>query len=178
MTSLSIVPLGNVSKEILAFLRSELAERFDTEVTIAPAVPIPDGAYNPERGQYHSTMILEWLREMKRDDERILGITDVDLYVSGLNFNFGEADVEGGVCHISLARLRQEFYGLPADERLFLERTLKEAVHEIGHTYGIGHCRDPRCVMHFSNSLADTDIKGPDLCPGCKGILNQTQGGS
>ncbi len=59
-----------------------------------------------------------------------------------------------------------------------LERTLKEAIHEIGHTYGIGHCRDPRCVMHFSNSLADTDIKGPDFCHRCKGMLNQAQGGS
>lgn len=136
MASLSIVPLGDVRKEVFAFLRSGLPERFDIDVTIAAAVPIPEGAYNRKRGQYHSTSILEWLKEMKRDDERILGITDVDLYVTGLNFNFGEADVEGGVCLISLTRLRQEFYGLPADERLFLERTLKEAVHEIGHTTG------------------------------------------
>lgn len=178
MASLFIVQLGSVRKEIIVFLRSGVPERFDIDVTIAGAVPIPEGAYNPERGQYNSTRILEMLKEMKEDDERILGIIDVDLYVPGLNFNFGEADIEGGACIISLTRLRQEFYGLPGDERLLLERTLKEAIHEIGHTYGIGHCRDPRCVMHFSNSLADTDIKGPDFCHRCKGMLNQAQGGS
>src|SRR5574337_338076 len=63
---------------------------------------------------------------------------------------------------------RQEFYSLPKNENLFLERALKEAVHELGHTYRLGHCGDTRCTMHFSNSLQDTDIKGPDFCPRCK----------
>ena len=54
----------------------------------------------------------------------------------------------------------QEFYGLPRDENLFRERALTEAVHELGHTYGLGHCPVSTCVMHFSNSLHDTDLKG------------------
>jgi archaemetzincin len=66
-----------------------------------------------------------------------------------LSFVFGEADVTLGVCIISLVRLRQEFYGLLKNENLFLERALKEAVHELGHTYRLGHCGDTRCIMHF-----------------------------
>ena len=38
-------------------------------------------------------------------------------------------------------RLRQEFYGLEKNEQLFLQRVVKEAVHELGHTFGLGHCQ-------------------------------------
>jgi len=166
--SLLIVPFGTIRKEVLVFLQNELIRTFGFDVRIASEEPIPQYAFNPKRRQYHSTKILEWLKNIPVMDTRILGIIDLDLYVPELNFVFGEADVAHGVCIISLVRLRQEFYGLPKNENLFLERALKEAVHELCHTYRLGHCGDTRCIMHFSNSLQDTDIKGPDFCPRCK----------
>ncbi|MGH7273362.1 MAG: hypothetical protein ACREIQ_02735, partial [Nitrospiria bacterium] len=62
---------------------------------------------------------------------------------------------------------KQEFYGFPPDEALFYQRALKETVHGLGHTYGLRHCPDPACVMHFSNSLEDTDQKAWSFCPKC-----------
>ena len=166
--SLLIVPFGTIRKEVLVFLQNELIRTFGFDVRIAREEPIPQYAFDPKRRQYHSTKILEWLKNIPVMDTRILGIIDLDLYVPELNFVFGEADIAHGVCVISLVRLRQEYYGLPKNEKLFLERALKEAIHELGHTYRLSHCRDPRCIMHFSNSLQDTDIKGPDFCPRCK----------
>lgn len=166
--SLLIVPFDSIREEVLVFLQNELIRTFGFDVRIAREEPIPQYAFDPKRRQYHSTKILEWLKNIPVMDTRILGIVDLDLYVSELNFVFGEADVAHGVCIISLVRLRQEFYGLPKNENLFWERALKEAVHELGHTYMLGHCGDTRCIMHFSNSLQDTDIKGPDFCPRCK----------
>ena len=165
---LLIVPFASIQKEVLVFLQNELIHIFDFDVIIARKESIPQYAFDPKRRQYHSTKILEWLKNISVKDTRILGIIDLDLYVPELNFVFGEADVAHGVCVISLVRLRQEFYALPKDENLFLERALKEAVHELGHTYGLGHCGDTRCIMHFSNSLRDTDIKGPNFCSRCK----------
>ena len=98
--------------------------------------------------------------------EKILGIIDQDLYVPKLNFVFGEASRR--VAIISLTRLRNEFYSLPKDQTLFRKRVLTEAVHELGHTYGLEHCRNPHCVMFSSKSLIDTDLKGPDFCERCK----------
>jgi len=98
--------------------------------------------------------------------EKIWGIIDDDLYVPKLNFVFGEAGQR--VAIISLTRLRNEFYNLPKDQTLFRKRVLTEGVHELGHTYGLVHCRNPHCVMFFSNSLIDTDVKGPDFCRKCK----------
>jgi archaemetzincin len=67
-----------------------------------------------------------------------------------------------------LPRLRQEFYGLNTNKSLFYQRIIKEAVHELGHAFGLKHCNNPMCVMHFSNSLPDTDIKQNSFCDICR----------
>ncbi len=92
-------------------------------------------------------------------------MTDVDLYAERLNFVFGQAQIGGGTAVISLNRLSSE------DRHLFLTRALKEALHELGHATGLGHCDDERCVMHFSNTLADTDLKGPGYCQACRSLM-------
>jgi len=107
-------------------------------------------------------------RKKSEGEERVVGVADVDLYVSRLNFVFGEADVGSGTTIVSLCRLRQEYYGLAPDGVLFLERATKEIVHEVGHTFGLGHCPNNKCVMHFSNSLADTDLKEAHFCDKCR----------
>ena len=117
-------------------------------------------AYDPKRKQYSSSKLLASLKKSQR--------ADVDLYVPRLNFVFGEADIASGTAIISLCRLRQEYYGLAPDENLFLERATKEVVHELGHTFGLGHCHNNKCVMHFSNSLADTDLKETYFCNKCR----------
>ena len=124
-------------------------------------------AYNPERKQYFSSKLLAYLIKSERD-EKVVGIADVDLYVPRLNFVFGEADILSGTAIVSLYRLRQEYYGLAPDEALFMERATKEIVHELGHTFGLGHCPNNKCVMHFSNSLADTDFKEASFCSSCR----------
>ena len=124
--------------------------------------------------QYPASLLLSTLRSFKIEPgEKCLGMVDFDLYSPGLNFVFGEADIRCGVAIISLYRLKQERYGLPQDEALFRDRASKEAVHELGHTYHLSHCQDARCVMHFSNSLADTDIKRTSFCQKCQQRLKQ-----
>ena len=128
----------------------------------------PEFARDPARGQYHSTQILRRLRESSGDEgKRILGVADVDLYIPILTFVFGEAQLDCCAALMSTFRLRQEFYGLPADENLLLERAVKEALHELGHTFGLRHCPDFGCVMHSSNIVEEVDIKGGDFCSVC-----------
>jgi archaemetzincin len=100
--------------------------------------------------------------------ERVLGMIDADCYAPGLNFIFGQAALHGRVAFIALPRLRPSFYGMAEDPPLFRQRVLTEAVHELGHTWGLTHCPDPHCVMHFSNTLHDTDLKGATFCRRCQ----------
>jgi len=124
-------------------------------------------ACDPQRSQHLSTKLLALLKKPEGDG-RVVGVTEADLYVPGLNFVFGEADPLSRTAIVSLCRLRQEYYGLESDEALLLDRAVKETVHELGHTFGLGHCTDNRCVMHFSNSLADTDLKEAQFCKRCR----------
>jgi len=168
-----LVPVGDIEGWILDALDKQLEKTFNSKVEIYEGMELPQDAFNPKRNQYFSTHILKKLHSFIKPgkQDKALGIADEDLYVNGLNFVFGEAELGAHFAIISMARLRQSFYGLPEDETLFLERTVKEAVHEIGHTYGLGHCPDPDCVMHFSNSLGDTDRKSASFCSRCKQLF-------
>lgn len=131
--------------------------------------PIPQDAYNVSRRQYYSSIILAKVRNYveKSEADRVLGVTEVDLYVPRLNFVFGEAECPGRTAIVSLFRLRPEFYGRSPDWPLFVERCAKEAVHEVGHTLGLGHCPNSACIMFFSNSILDTDRKKLAFCEKC-----------
>lgn len=157
-----IIPTGDVAKVLLENLGDALQEKFNMPFSIGEAMEIPEDAYNPTRRQYDSSIILDKLCRYK--GEKILGVIDKDLYAEGLNFVFGQADLRGRCAIISITRLRQSFYGGPEDDKIFFDRVTKEAVHELGHTYGLAHCPDLKCVMFFSNSLMDTDRKSSSFC--------------
>jgi archaemetzincin len=164
---ITLRPLGSIAGETMDELKSKVEGIFHCPVGIEADLNDLSDAYNPERKQYLSSVLLAALGKSGRD-ERIVGVADVDLYVPRLNFVFGEADITSGTAVVSLYRLRPQYYGSAPDEVLFVERGTKEIVHELGHTFALKHCPDARCVMHFSNSLADTDIKGAHFCSKCR----------
>jgi len=156
-------------------VKQQLSEIFPKMVCVIldDEMSMPTDAYDSKRKQFHSNRILVKIhqRAEKSRVNRVLGITNVDLYVPRLNFVFGEAECPGKAALISLCRLEPEFYGNPSNITLFVERSVKEAVHEVGHTFGLAHCRDPTCVMFFSNSILDTDRKNPSFCERCRSLV-------
>ncbi len=162
-------PLGDVADEVVDELKDSIKLVFNCPVEIKPGLKQLEDAYDSQREQYLASKLIGSLVALgKGRNERVVGITEVDLYAPGLNFVFGEADIIHKVAIISLCRLRQEYYGLPPDKKLFIQRATKEIVHEIGHTFDLEHCPDQKCVMHFSNCLADTDWKEASFCSKCR----------
>lgn len=163
-----IVPLGIIDKNLLSEVADSIIETFGIPAAIADPEQPDKSAYNTKRGQYSAQALMGYLVLSGEENMRILGIADVDLYVPELNFVFGLADASLRTAVISVARFKAG-----SDNRKLTERAVKTSIHEIAHTYGLAHCKDPKCVMFFSYSLADTDYKEKNFCKKCHRALKE-----
>lgn len=168
MNALYVVAIGNVPEAALEWVEGAAAEWFPLPVRRMDPLPVPEGAYDPKRKQYQSVEFMKMLAQSApRDRGRILGITNADLAIPMLTFLFGQAQLDGPIAVVSLCRLRQEFYGLPANLELLRERTVKEVLHELGHTFGLAHCADSACPMSLATHIQVVDAKSERYCSRC-----------
>jgi archaemetzincin len=157
---------------LLDRLARSLAQSLRASVRVHQEVFDAAFAQDEIRGQTYSTAVLARFAEAPvGEDDVALGVTEADLYVPVLTFVFGEAQMPGRAGLVSTCRLRDEFYGLPPDAAKLDERLLKEALHEIGHTRGLKHCHDWRCVMVSSHRVERLDIKPPQFCARCARVM-------
>ena len=164
-----------INNNILNLLHDSISIEFNNiDVTIAPILKTDIHNFiNRQRNQIRSSDLLQWILEKIKPTKemKILVIGNMDAYSGELNFVFGEAHLGGQVAAIYLPRLRSEFYNLAPNELIFYDRISKEAIHELGHSFGLFHCNNKKCVMYFSNSLGDTDFKNRTFCRNCKNKL-------
>jgi archaemetzincin len=165
---------GEVDHELMEHVRLHLAAAFGRPVFLWDSPERPRHAYDEKRKQYRTTPILGWLGEAGPGAGKVLGVTDADLFIPILTYVFGEAQLGGGAAVVSLKRLLE-----PAAGRAQLvERLAKEAVHEVGHAFGLVHCGHEHCVMSRSPAVREVDAKGVDLCAECRGHLEELAGGA
>ncbi len=169
-----VVPIEFYDSALLDSLRLYLSNAFNMPVLIEDQKMKLNNAFDPLRNQYNSSYILKQLiHNPHKDAARILGVCNVDLFIPILTYLFGEAQLEGIGALVSTYRLRNEFYGGKPDNHALMERLLKEATHELGHTYGLYHCHKPGCVMNSSTYVEDIDEKSVLFCSDCQSIIRQ-----
>lgn len=166
---LHIVPLFlGEQAELLPGLAARLSEAFGLPVEQHLPRFDPELAFDAGRGQYNSRVLLgQLLRDVRPACTRVLGVTGVDLFIPVLTFVFGEAQLDGRAAVVSTHRLANEAYGLPPSPHLLRQRLDKEAIHEMGHTYGLIHCHVARCVMASSTYVEEIDLKSDRFCDRC-----------
>ncbi|MFX0039164.1 MAG: archaemetzincin family Zn-dependent metalloprotease [Promethearchaeota archaeon] len=175
----SLLKIGQVDLTIFEMLKTKLEfsfREFNISVDILKdIVPLENSEFNVKRNQYNASKILDKINSYVQNRRffRVLGILDKDIFTSSLNFVFGLAMNPNNlktsnpvISLISITRLREHFYRRPEDRFLFEERISKEAIHELGHTFGLPHCHK-FCIMRFSNSITDTDYKPSLFCKSC-----------
>jgi archaemetzincin len=178
MKVLQLLPIGNIDSNLLEEIPPAMEATFGVPCRVLPLRVDPEFAFHSERQQYHSSEILQRMQSFLTPATwRILGVASVDVYIPILTFVFGEAQIGGPCAMLSTYRLRQEFYGLPADHERLVQRTIKEAIHEVGHTLGLIHCHDYRCAMASSHSVEPIDLKESALCTECRRIALQSNAG-
>jgi archaemetzincin len=139
-----------------------LKDALNAQVIDEEAVVIPDTLYDSKRGQYLAEFIVEYASNFSKEDVYVMLLSSRDAYIMGLNFVFGLAIPWLKTAAVFLARL-----AMGATKMTLLSRVEKEVLHELGHLLGLEHCKTPRCVMNFSNSLRDVDVKTSKFCEKC-----------
>lgn len=161
---IKLYPLEEIDEVLVKFVKRGIRKNLNIFVKIGNPLKIPKGSYSAERKQFSSCKILNHVLDNDVVKTPAILVIDKDLYARSLNFVFGQADPVRKICIFSITRLKSSYYNLTRDEELLKKRSLKEAIHEIGHIYGLNHCKNPKCVMHFSNSLPHTDKKSCHFC--------------
>lgn len=151
-------------ERLLEPIRLHVADEFGAEAIVHESMARPAGTYDARRRQHSSREMLRWLvSTCPGGAARVLGVTDVDLFMPVLTFVFGEAQLDGVGAIVSTARLAD---GTNAERSI--SRIVKESVHELGHTFGLTHCSLAGCVMTRSTNVEAVDRKRPQLCDDCR----------
>jgi archaemetzincin len=166
---IALMPLANADEELMDDLQSELARVTSMPVIRHDVHLDVERARDETRNQYNSTNILQQLNKRSSTTTAYKGLAVFphDLFIPVLTFVFGEAALGGNDAIVSYYRLANERYGLPANYDLLLDRLVKESVHEVGHLFGLRHCRRDACVMRSSTCVEEIDLKGRRFCSEC-----------
>jgi len=170
-----LVPLGSFPDDLIDAVEGGLREELDVETERLDPVALPSSAYYQPRRRYRADELLVFLKGLVGSEDpgtRILGMTEVDIsttkdpyYDWGI---FGYAEMPGQAAVISSKRLRRR----ARDAEHLRFRVTTTAIHEIGHTFGLPHCRETRCVMQDAEgSIKNTDSSTGHLGPGCRAKL-------
>ncbi len=160
MKTIILIPFELKEKNLLGYLKKEIETRFESRVIIHSSTLLP--LCRKRENQSHAEDFLPIVRKICMEHKAFygLGVMDGDLYIDEMNFVLGFSFMTSSI--IGLARLRDK------DKHLFFERAAKESFHELGHLFGLKHCKDKNCVMYLSSSIEETDKKGSEFCIKCK----------
>ena len=169
---INLAPIHFTNDLLLNHLKSELNNLFLPKISVIDLNLDIETAFSKERNQYYSTQLIAEAVQLTRNIEgKILMLVEFDLFIPIFTYLYGEAQLGGKHSIISICRLHEEFYTGKTDNKILLERTLKEVLHELGHNFGLIHCKDWDCVMHSSMGIEEVDIKGKSYCKTCASTI-------
>ena len=167
--SLELVSMGAVPPALMREVGKRLEELLSRPVALLPMEIDGRPAMDLLRRQYSATGMLDLLKQPPPSPGvKRVGITSVDLFLPVFTHLYGYAQMGGSVAVVSTFRITPENGAEPG---LLLDRTVKEVLHEIGHTAGLAHCRAPWCVMHPSRWPEEIDLKDAAFCPPCASVF-------
>jgi archaemetzincin len=166
-----ISPVGELNTTLIEAMAGEIQRVFGFYTGIDSILNDLSFALDHNRNQHHSTMILEQLAaRAPAQAVKVIAIAQVDLFIPILTHVYGEAQLGGTACVVSTFRLNEGRSGMNISQK-YIDRIVKEAIHELGHTFNLRHCPEASCIMHYCRNEEDVDRKSDELCRYCKVML-------
>ncbi len=177
--NITLISFGYFEEYFLKNVAEAVKLEFHASVNIKEGHLDLSEFYDPVRRQYNGVKLLKEVDILfGSKDTKTLGLFSVDLFIPILTYIYGQAYLNGRTGIASLYRLSNERYGMNSNDNLIIDRFIKEAIHELGHTLGLIHCHIPSCVMRSSTYVEDIDQKSANICLKChnemKSILTGT----
>jgi archaemetzincin len=168
LEKISLVPINGVGVGFCERLAPCLEERFFHKFAVEKPLTLSPTHANLTRGQFFlNTVFNRLLNAYPARDGFLLGLIASDLYKTSHPFIFGDASDSDRVAVVSTFRLDPEFSKEPPNDDVLFQRTLKECVHALGHSFALKHCHNARCAMYLSHSVFDIDAKQTYFCDLC-----------
>ncbi len=173
MSVIRILPLQFTRAEALERMLEVISSRFRTETILSSHRFDLTPFFNPVRSQYNANEMIQKLIPIAGEQDKMVGVTDLDLFIPVLSYIFGQAYLGGSVALVSGHRLQNARYGLADDPEIFHSRLLKCIIHELGHAYGLKHCLLPGCVMVSTTYVEEMDQKSDKFCRACQAVITR-----
>jgi archaemetzincin len=169
----AIQPLGEVDPQAARAAARAIEATFAVRVVVLAPRPLPPAAYYRPRGRYRGEKILADLEARTPGRyAKVIGLMGRDLSVTTpRTYDWGVIGVAGlsrraGV--VSLYRLGRR----RATPDQVTRRLGRVTVHELGHTFGLSHCRTAGCLMNDARgTVASVDRSSGRFCDRCRGRL-------
>ncbi len=142
---------------------------YNADVVILKEKELPPHAYYRPRRRYRADKLLRYLERITAGKyTKVVGITTRDISTTKGKFYdwgiFGLGSMGGKSCVVSTFRLRSGRGG----RRKFTDRLVKVVNHELGHTFGLGHCPVKNCLMQDARgTIVTVDSETGEFCSRC-----------
>lgn len=172
-----IVELGPFPDDLREAVEQALVRELQVEIVHHDPIALPKAAWYAKRKRWRADILLETLLELAPGappTTRVLGLTASDISTTKEPFEdwgiFGLGYAPGQAAVVSSHRLRRK-----AKDREHVKfRVASTAVHEVGHTFGLPHCPEERCVMQDAEGgIANTDTGTGTLGPQCRASIDE-----
>lgn len=143
----------------------EMLKKINPNTSIRKVIPLPTSAFYSPRNRYRADSIIKYLDHFASTDTVIIGLTSKDISTTKGNTRdwgiMGLSAEPGNACVVSTYRV---------SKTNLLSQLNKLTLHELGHTQGLPHCNNQKCIMRDAEGSNHFD-KETGFCQSCKSFL-------